>query len=422
MPDASSAVPAGRTRPRHPRFASPSRRPRAARTVLLGALTAIGPLSLDMYLPGLPAVAQDLRAAESQVQLSLTACLIGMAAGQLLIGPLSDQWGRKRLLVGGLAAYAIASLLCALAPSATALIALRLLQGVAGGAGVVIARAIVRDEHSGATAALYFARLTLVTGLAPILAPMLGGQVLRVTGWHGIFVLLGVFGVLITAWSAAGLPETLAPERRAQTGLGNTLRTMLTLLKDRVFLGYVLGMGLAFSGMFAYISGSPFVIQEVYGATPQEYSLLFGGNALALVIVGQVAGRLAGRFPMRRMLRIGLSVAALSSVALLVAAYADSPVAVIAALFVFVASLGSIMPTTMGLALDRHPEAAGTASALMGVLQFGLAGAAAPVVGLLGGTGAVPMATVIAAAAVSGLVAMTALTWGAGRAAHPARA
>jgi Bcr/CflA subfamily drug resistance transporter len=269
-----------------------SRAQRARRVLILGGLTAFGPLSLDMYLPALPALARGFSAAESEVQLTLTACVLGIAIGQVLAGPLSDTLGRRRPLMAGLALYTAASLLCAAAPAVPALTAFRLLQGFGAAAGIVIARAVVRDLHSGTAAARYFSMLMLVAGSAPILAPVIGGQVLRVTSWRGVFVVLGLFGAALLVASALGLRETLPADRRRSGELRDTLRTFGGLLTDRVFLGYALASGFAFAALFSYISGSPFVLQQLFGLSPQQFSAVFAMNAVGIVVSGQVNGRL----------------------------------------------------------------------------------------------------------------------------------
>jgi DHA1 family bicyclomycin/chloramphenicol resistance-like MFS transporter len=271
--------------------AAPRRGGRAQVVLILGALSAFGPLSIDMYLPGLPSLGATFDAPAWAVQLTLTACLAGLALGQIVAGPLSDRFGRRRPLLAGVSAYAVASLLCALAPTVHTLVVLRFAQGVAGAAGIVIARAIVRDMHSGVAAARFFSLLMLVNGLAPILAPVIGGQVLTVTTWRGVFVVLAAIGALLVAAAAAGLRETLAPADRHPGGVGETLRTFRRLLSDRVFVGHALACGLAFGAMFAYIAGSPFVIQDIYGASPQLFSVMFAVNALGLVAAGQANRR-----------------------------------------------------------------------------------------------------------------------------------
>src|SRR2546425_12356619 len=257
---------------------------RARIFVLLGGLTAFGPLSIDMYLPALPAIGRDLAASESVIQLTLTACLTGLALGQILAGPLSDRLGRRRPLLIGVAGYVLASLLCATAPAAPLLVGFRLLQGLAGAAGIVIARAIVRDLYAGSAAARYFSRLILVMGLAPILAPVVGAQLLRFTSWHGIFLVLALITALLWLGAASALPETLPVQRRRSGSLGDTVRTFRKLAADTQFISYAVAGGLAVGAMFAYIAGSPFVLQGIFHVSPQTFSLIFGVNALGFVV------------------------------------------------------------------------------------------------------------------------------------------
>ena len=398
--------------PAAPPHAGQGERPaRRARVVLiLGALSAFGPLSIDMYLPGLPSLGATLDAPAWAVQLTLTACLAGLALGQVVAGPLSDRFGRRTPLLAGVAAYAAASLLCALAPTVLALVVLRFVQGIAGAAGIVIARAIVRDMHSGVAAARFFSLLMLVNGLAPILAPVIGGQVLRVTTWRGVFVLLAAISVVLVAAAAAGLRETLAPADRHPGGVGETIRTFGRLLGDRVFLGHALACGLAFGAMFAYISGSPFVLQDIYGASPQVFSVLFAANALGIVGASQANRALLRRFEPRAILRAALVAQASAGVALLAVVLAWAGVwGIVPLLFVVVASLGLVLPNATALALAGHPRVAGSASGLLGVLQFIVGAAAAPLVGVAGTGTAVPMATVIAVLAVGAVLSATVL-------------
>jgi len=406
--------PAAATRPAPPGTGRGERPARRARVVLiLGALSAFGPLSIDMYLPGLPSLGATLDAPAWAVQLTLTACLAGLALGQVVAGPLSDRFGRRTPLLAGVAAYAAASLLCALAPTVLALVVLRFVQGIAGAAGIVIARAIVRDMHSGAAAARFFSLLMLVNGLAPILAPVIGGQVLRVTTWRGVFVLLAAIGVVLVAAAAAGLRETLAPADRHPGGVGETIRTFGRLLGDRVFLGHALACGLAFGAMFAYISGSPFVLQDIYGASPQVFSVLFAANALGIVGASQANRALLRRFEPRAILRAALVTQASAGVALLAVVLAGAGVwGIVPLLFVVVASLGLVLPNATALALAGHPRVAGSASGLLGVLQFIVGAAAAPLVGVAGTATAVPMATVIAVLAVGAVLSATVLAPG----------
>jgi DHA1 family bicyclomycin/chloramphenicol resistance-like MFS transporter len=378
--------------------------PRHLLVGILGALSAFGPLSIDMYLPALPELADDLGAAPSLVQLTLTACLLGLAAGQLVGGPISDARGRRGPLLIGIAVYVVASALCALAPSVWALVVLRFVQGAAGAFGIVIGRAIVRDLHEGRAAAALFAALILVNGVAPIVAPIVGAGILHVTTWRGVFAILAVIGTLLFAATAVLLGETLPRADRRPGGLRTTIHTFRALLGDRGFVGCVLSQGLAFAAMFAYISGSPFVLQEVYGASPALFSIMFGVNGLGIVVMGRVSERLSARHDPAELLRAGLFATAAGGVALLLAVLVGAGLAgVLPALFVTVSSIGVIVPNAAALALAGHPSIAGSASGLLGLAQFALGAVAAPLVGLAGEDTAVPMALVIAVLGVAAL-------------------
>ncbi|WP_327309915.1 multidrug effflux MFS transporter (plasmid) [Streptomyces sp. NBC_01298] len=383
-------------------------------TFILGALAAVPPLSMDMYLPALPEVTRGLDSSASTIQVTLTTCLTGMALGQIVVGPMSDRLGRRRPLLIGLVAYVFATAICALAPTAEVLIAFRLLQGVTIAAGIVIARAVVRDMYDGLEMARFFSTLLLVSSLAPIIAPIIGGQVLRVTDWRGIFVVLTVIGAALTLLVWRRLPETLVPERRQTGGVRAALWVMRGLFADRVFTGYVLTNGFIFGTLFAYIAASPFVIQEVYGASPQTFSLIFAINALGLLIVGQINGKiLVGRVRLERALGLGLVVVVLAGVALLMMAggvfgtVGLVPIAV--GLFVLTPALGLILPNTNALALMRSPHAAGSASALLGTSCYAVGAIASLLVGVGGKSSAAPMTAVQLGSAVAALVCFAAL-------------
>src|SRR6266700_2972115 len=386
-------------RPRQPLSESPHvpRSPRRAQLVfILGALSAFGLLSIDMYLPALPSLSRDLGTGTSQTQLTLSACLLGLAVGQAIAGPMSDSLGRRRPLLGGLVAYALASPLCVVAPLVFVLVALRFVQGIAGAASIVIARAIVRNLHTGVAAARFFSLLMLVNGLAPIFAPILGGMLLRFTYWRGVFIVLAVIGTLLLLSAATSLGETLPPERRQSGGIRITLATFYRLLTNRSFIGYALPCGLAFAAMFAYISGSPFVLQTSYGISPQLFSVIFGTNAFGLVTAGLVNGRLVGRVPPRRFLAFGLTATATGAVLLSVVTIGGiGLVGVLLPLFIVVSSLGFVLPNATALAMSDHPRTAGSASALIGVLQFAIGATAAPLVGVAGPRTILPMSIVI---------------------------
>ncbi|HEV7753711.1 MAG TPA: multidrug effflux MFS transporter [Baekduia sp.] len=387
-----------------PRRGTPGVPARPVLVGVLGSLSAFGPLSIDMYLPALPAMADDLHAAPSLVQLTLTACLLGLAAGQLIGGPISDARGRRGPLLAGLAVYVAASALCALAPSVGVLIAMRFVQGAAGAFGIVIGRAVVRDLHEGREAARLFAALILVNGVAPILAPVIGAGILHVTSWRGVFAVLALIGAVLLVVVAAVLGETLPAADRHPGGLRETLRTFRELLGDRGFVGCVLSAGLAFAAMFAYISGSPFVLQDIYGASPAVFAVLFGINGLGIVLAGRLSSRLSERHDPAVLLRAGLTATAAGGVGLLLAILTGAGLAgVLPALFVTVASIGIIVPNAAALALSGHRSRAGSASGLLGLAQFALGALAAPLVGLAGEGTAVPMGIVIAVLGVSAL-------------------
>jgi MFS transporter, DHA1 family, multidrug resistance protein len=380
--------------------------------LILGALSAIGPLSIDMYLPSLPRLTRDLSTSASLVQATLTACLVGLAVGQVLAGPLSDMWGRRRPLLVGVAIYAVASLSCMLAPTVEALIAFRLVQGAAGAAGIVIARAVVRDMYDGPAAARYFSMLMLVNGAAPILAPVIGGQLLRVVSWRGVFVVVAAIGAAMFVATLAGLRETLPPADRHAGGVRTTLLRFRELCADRAFAGYALSGGLACGAMFAYIAGSPFVVQNIYGLSAQQFSLVFAVNGLGIVALGQLNAHLVDRVATGTLLAAGLGVSLLGGLLLLVAVFGHLGLwGVLPALFLVVASIGMITPNSAALALSgRPPNVAGSASALLGLAQFVIGGLAAPLVGAGGSHTAVPMAITIAvqsAAATAAFVFFT---------------
>jgi MFS transporter, DHA1 family, multidrug resistance protein len=375
-------------------------------TLVLGALTAFGPISIDLYLPALPELTRDFEAHESQVQLTITTCLVGLAVGQVLAGPVSDAFGRKRPLLVGAVVYALASTACAVAASLGLLTAARLLQGFAGASGIVIARAVVRDLYSGVEAARYLSLLMLVTGLAPILAPLVGAQLLHLTSWRGLFMALAAYGALLIAGVAFWLRETLPAERRVTGGARASARAFRVVAGDRDVLGYALACGFMFAAMFSYIAGSPFVLQDVYGLSPAEFGVAFGINSIGIVTASQVGRRLLLRHPERRLLGAALVFAACSGLALLGAAALDLGLAgVLIPLFGVISCVGMVFPTATSLALANHPDVAGTASGLLGVLQFVLGAAAAPLVGLAGTDTAVPMAAVIAALTLAALAA-----------------
>ncbi|WP_247669679.1 multidrug effflux MFS transporter [Micromonospora sp. H61] len=382
-------------------------RQRAQIVLVLGALIAIGPLTIDMYLPALPAITAGLQTTETAVQLTLTGTLVGLALGQLLIGPLSDVVGRRVPLLAGLAAHIVASVLCVFAPNIAVLGGLRVLQGLGVAAATVVATAVVRDLFSGASFARIFSRLMLVMGLAPILAPTLGSGLLSWTDWRGVFAALAVLGALLIVVAALRLPETLPVARRRHGGVRATLRDYRGLVNDRAFVGLVLVAGLAMAALFAYVSGSSFVLQQEYGLDEQQFGIAFGAGAVGLIGATQFNVRLLRRYTPQQILVSALIAG--TAAGLLLVMFAATGVGglgtLLASLWLVLAAAGLALPNAPALAMSRHSEAAGTAAALLGAVQFGIGAVSAPLAGLFG-TGSVPMAIVIAGGMAAALIVM----------------
>lgn len=365
--------------------------------LVLGTLTAIGPLSIDMYLPSLPKLTNDLQTNASLAQLTLTACLLGLSVGQLFVGSISDIYGRRKPLIIALIMYVVSSLLCAVAPSIWSLVLLRFLQGASGSAGIVISRAMVRDMYSGSEMTKFFSLLMLVNGAAPILAPIIGGQLLQFTSWRGVFIVLGTISIFMLVSATFVLRETLPLEERETGGLVGTLATYRNLRKDRLFMGYALSQGLVSAAMFAYISGSPFVLQNIYGASPQEFSVFFAINGIGIIIASQITGRLAGKLSEKTLFVAGIGIAAAGGISLLLTIVLGiGLIGVLCSLFLVVSSVGVVSTTGFSLAMKNQKQAAGTASALLGLLQFISGALVAPLVGIGGSNTALPMEIVIA--------------------------
>lgn len=366
--------------------------------LILGTLTALGPLSIDMYLPALPAIQRSLHTSASLTQLTLSAFFLGLGLGQLAYGPLTDRYGRKPPLYVGLAIYTLASLLCAVAPNVESLIAGRFLQAVGGAAGQVVTRAAVRDRYVGSEAAQLLSRLMLVMGLAPILAPVFGGWVLLVGSWRMLFALLAVCGTACLAMMVAFLPETSVTrtERIDARAIGHNLRELVT---DRVFMASSLTQAFASAGMFAYIAGSPFVMIEYFGVSPQRFSVLFGSNAFGLIVGSQINHRLLATRTPARVLRGSTTVIALAGLGLLVAASTLGhqgfvPVAML--LFAYVASIGFVGSNATAIAMEAQGHRAGVASALLGAISFLVAAGASSLVGVFNDGTPRPMAALMA--------------------------
>lgn len=384
--------------------AAPTVRVPPGRVLALGGLSALGPLSLDLYLPALPTLTADLGAGEAAGQLSLSLCMIGLAVGQLIVGPLTDRVGRRIPLLVGSAVFALSAGLCALAPSIGVLLALRLLGGLAGGAGIVIARAMVRDLYGGPQLARVFALLTLVMGVAPIGAPLLGGLLLVVTSWRGVFGALAALGIVLLV-AAATLGETLPAQRRNAGGLAAMGRALRTVLADRTFLLPALVGAVGVCGMFVYIAMASFVLQRAYGLSAQQFALVFGVNAVGILVAGRLSASLVGRLGAARLLTAGVVVALVASVAMLVGVLVSGSVwALLVPLLFLVSCTGVLLPNSTALALEGQAAVAGAASALFGLLQFAFGAAVPPLVSLSGVTPLVMAVTICATAAVTALI------------------
>jgi MFS transporter, DHA1 family, multidrug resistance protein len=385
---------------------SPRSAPRLRLTLVLGALAALGPLSIDMYLPSFPSVARALGTDVASVQLTLATYLFGLAAGQVFYGPLADRFGRRAPLLGGLALYLAATVGCATAQTLPVLAVARFVQALGGCAGLVVSRAVVRDRFELGDAARVYSSLLLVMGAAPVLAPLLGAQVLAAGGWRAIFLALLAAGAALLALVAVGLPESLPPEARRRHGLAETLTAFRAALSHGAFVRLSLAGGAVQAAMFAYIAGSPFVFIERYGVAPERFGFIFGANAIGLVSTSQANRWLARRFGVVPMLRAGAVVAVVGYGTLLGALLAGAGLPVVLpALFVGVSSYGLVAPNATAAAMDHFREGAGSASSILGVLQSTFGALASTAVSVLAdGTtrpfGAVTLTCAVIAAAL----------------------
>jgi DHA1 family bicyclomycin/chloramphenicol resistance-like MFS transporter len=341
--------------------------------VLMGALTAFDPLSIDMYLPAFPNIQAELKTTYSMVELSLSSFFIGMAFGQMVYGPLADRWGRKRPLLAGMSLYLLASLACGFATNIETLIALRILQAFGGCAGMVITRAIARDVFDSKKTAQFFSSMTLIFGLAPILAPSIGGWVITVFNWRWIFWLLGSANLIALLSIVFFLPETHL-SHRSDISFKQALQNYARLIRDPWFVGYTIPDSFLRAGMFAYIAGSPFVFMELFHIEAQHYGWIFGGNAVGLVISSQINRHLLKKFTPGQILKTTRPFTLLAGICLFTLPFLTSSIwAVLLPLFLFIASLGFVGPNSTALALAHQGRQAGLASALFGTLQWTVA-------------------------------------------------
>lgn len=377
-------------------FASRTPGPRARFVLLVGAMAALPAVTTDMYLPSLPVVVSDLDTSPALVQATITGVLIGGAIGQLLVGPLSDRFGRRRPVLVGVALHVLASLLCVVAAGIVPLLVLRVVQGIGNAAATTTAMAVIRDRYSGATASAILSRLMLVIGLAPLLAPLAGSLVADLAGWRAVFGVLAVLGVGLAAVVWRFLPETLPPARRRTDGLGGAVRSYGVLLRDRQFLALAVLPGLGLGALMSYVAGSPFVFQVQYGLSEPRFALLFAVNGIGLVLGSQVNASLVRRFAPLHLMRVAVPVALGLAVVLLVVTGRElgGLVGLMVPLWLLITVNALLPPNASALALSRHGERAGAAAATIGALQAGIAGTVSPLVGVLGEDG-VAMATVI---------------------------
>jgi len=385
-------------------------RQRIVYVIVLGALTALGPFTIDLYLPAFPALSAELGVSAAAIQLTLTATTIGFALGQLLVGPWSDKVGRRTPLIIATALHIVASFGVALAPDVMWVGIFRVLQGIGAAGGGVVAMAMVRDLFGGLPLVRMLSRLALVSGLAPILAPLIGSQLLLVLDWRGIFWFLAAYGVLAIAAASFFLVETLPAARRADRGHSSVGERYKALFTDRVFVGVIIIAGMTFSGLFAYLSSSSFLFQEIYGLNAQQFGLLFAVNSVGVVLGVQVSSRLAKYVGPQWILSgaiLGMLVSSLTIVALDTANVGLA--GILFPLFFFITSCGFAFPCQQVLALAEHGGEAATAASVMGAVNFGLAGLISPIVGLFGIHNAIPMGSVMAITAAVSLVVMVVL-------------
>ncbi len=391
---------------------NPTGKERFGLALLLGMLGILGPLNIDMYLPSFPQIADDFGVRASFVQLSLTTCLIGLAVGQIVVGPISDAQGRRKPLLLFISLFALSSLLCAIAPNITILVIARFLQGFTASAGIVLSRAVVRDVFSGRELTKFFALLMVINATAPMIAPMTGGAILLLpfATWHTIFYSLAILGLIIVLTVAVRLKETLPPEKRIPSTVKHSVKTIGNLLKDRSFIGYALTIGFIHGGSFAYVSGTPFVYQGIYDVSPQVFSILFGINGLAIISGSFIIGRFGGIIHERSLLRLAVITAVSATSVLLVMTIIEGPLAsIVIPIFIYMTSMGMILTSTFTLAMDKQGHRAGSASAVLGMLPLLFGSMVSPLVGI-DETTAVPMGAVLFITSLIGAIIFFTLT------------
>ncbi|MGG4221627.1 multidrug effflux MFS transporter [Paenibacillus jamilae] len=364
--------------------------------LILAVFSALGPFTVDMYLASLPQIAIFFGTSATAVQASLTTSLLGLGLGQLIMGPLSDIYGRRQPLLISMILYIFSSIGCAFAPSIGWFISLRFIQGVAASAGLVISRAIVRDRFSGIEMTKFISLLTMISNVAPLISPTAGSTVMSYSSWLGVFIFLGVLGIGLTGITIWGLKESLPVQQRISGSPRVLMKNYNSLFRKRSFMGYALVNGILFAGVFAYVAGTPFIYQNIYGVSPQLFSILFALNGLAIILGSQFVKLLAGRVTEGRLFLIGIILAFISSAAVLFIVLVHGVLsAMFISIFLFALSIGIIGPISFTLAMESQGHIAGSASAVLGTLQFALGAITSPLVGIAGENSAIPFGIVI---------------------------
>ncbi|CAM2748066.1 multidrug effflux MFS transporter [Fructilactobacillus fructivorans] len=369
--------------------------------VLLGIVSATGPLSMDLYMPALPQMMATFHTNASMMQLSITACLIGLAVGQVIIGPLSDRYGRKPLLIIGFLLFALSSTMIAFIPNIYALISLRLVQGIAGATGQVISRAVARDMFEGKILTRFYSLLTAVNGIFPIIAPIFGGLIIKITDWQGIFMILGVIGIIIVLMCIFGIPETLSPDNRSTGSLFQSEVQMFHLLKDPKFFRLVLATGLVYGSLFSYISSSSFVFQSQFHMSVTDFSFLYAINGVAIGVGSALPGRLVMKTDSIKLLKEFIKATIVASLILTLSAiWFKNLLIVMILVFIILLFIGALLTLSTTVAMNAADRNAGSASALVGLTQNAMGGIVSPLVGIMGENTYLPMGLIILIAMV----------------------
>lgn len=373
--------------------------------LILAAFSALGPFTVDMYLASLPQIMSFFETSATMIQASLTASLLGLGLGQLVMGPLSDKYGRRMPLLISMIIYIVASITCAFVPNIESFIVLRFIQGGAASAGLVISGAIARDKYSGVELTKFISMLTMISNVAPLVSPNAGSAVTSFSSWVGVFVFLGLLGLLLTGITTWGLVESLPVKHRVTGNFRAVMKTYNRLFRDRKFMGYALVNGILFAGVFAFVAGTPFIYQNIFKLPPHLFSILFAMNGLAIMMGSQVVKRVAGRLTERRIFRIGLLLSLISSTAILIAVLSMGSLwALFISTFSFAVSIGIIGPVSFTLAMGSHGQIAGSASAVLGTFKYALGAVVSPLVGIAGENSAIPFGIIIFTTSVLAIV------------------